>query len=49
MSVRHEDSILFAQCHDFCRHLASQGKDFHSSLKLGSFSLDTMEKTTMNN
>ena len=47
MVVRHEDSILVTQCLDFCRQLASQGKDFSISLKLGSFSfsLDTMEKT----
>ena len=47
MSVRQEDFILVTQCLDFCRQLASQGKDFSISLKLGSFSfsLDTMEKT----
>ena len=51
MSARHEDSSLVTQSLEFCRHLASQGKDFNISLKLGSFSLslDTMEKTTMTN
>ena len=49
MSVSHEHSSLVTQCLDFCRHLASQGKDFNISIKLGSFSfsLDTMEKSTM--
>ena len=47
MLVTQEDSSLVTQCLDFCRHLATQSKDFNISIKLGSFSfsLDTMEKT----
>ena len=52
MSVRQEDSTLVTQCLDFCQQLASHGKSFSISLKLGSnfsFSLDTMEKITTEN
>jgi hypothetical protein len=47
-TTRKEDSSLTTQCLDFCQALASQGKDFNFSLKIGSnfsFSLDTRETT----
>ena len=45
-----EDTSLATKCLDFCRHLASKGKDFTFSLSMGSnfsFSLDTRENTTL--
>ena len=43
--VVREESSLASQCMEFCQALASKGKAFSFSMKIGdSFSLDTKEK-----